>query len=89
LKQRNGHGEQVIHAQEFSREHALAEEFVSLVYPTHWRTQLAALVLAMGAADPGAGRQRGLIDYRRARSAILRALDRERQPALYSSKGQS
>jgi hypothetical protein len=46
LKQRNSHGDRVIHAQEFFRSHNLLEEFALKSMPVRWSKDSAALVVS-------------------------------------------
>ncbi len=46
LKLRNGHGDRVIHAQEFFREHGFVEDFEERTCSLVWNPQLAALTIA-------------------------------------------
>lgn len=46
LKQRNGRGDRVIHAQEFFREHGYVEDFDTRDCPVTWNPESAALVIS-------------------------------------------
>jgi hypothetical protein len=45
LKVRNAHGDRAIQAQEFFRQHGLAEDFAERSFPVSWRKDQAALVI--------------------------------------------
>lgn len=45
LKQRNARGDRVVHAQEFLREHGVAEQFEPRSLPARWDANSAALAI--------------------------------------------